>query len=106
MNIKIVLKGIRRLGKYDNSVTMARSITKIKNTKFSLANNKQIVNKIIIRYCSFIVFILNIICFIINKTHKNPVIVRYNNWRVLEFEHLPIYYMITCIFNFSTSGKI
>ena len=102
----VYLKVIWRQRKTYNIVTMTCRLISIKITILPFHNNQRRVHHICINYGLIDVFALFFVCYIIYKNHYNPVIVRTNNYIILEMIYSTIYWLIKYIFNCLIPKKI
>ena len=106
INIQVLLKDIWVWGKYYIVGTMAWCVFVFNTLKLYSVYYQIHERKITFNYHFIDVFILNIICSIINKINNNQVVLRSINWKGLAIWNYSIYRPVSFIFNFYITGNI
>ena len=96
---QVGLKGIWKRRKPEDIVTMTCRIIRINITIINLHNNQRRVHHISIKDGLIDVLVLFFVYYIINMMHYNPVILRTNDYKLLEIIYSTISCLIKYIFN-------
>ena len=99
--IQVFLKGVWSWGKVYNVVTVKGWVFTVDSTKLTFRDNQLHVSNITIADYCVDLFILYIICSIVNNMNNNPIILRSCNLIVLIIDNSGIYWLICWISNFS-----